>query len=162
KQMGVALHTFHDQKKFFPSGGEGTSYGGLPGPGPAVGATVFDKQSLFLQLLPFMEQGELYNAYNQNFYYNDTTNAPRNAPRVARSSGIATPTSLSPTNPLRQASGVDSAGYAYTDYGATVHPDIDPTTGGRNKTLRADGALHADNLANGIGQPASAIVDGLS
>jgi prepilin-type N-terminal cleavage/methylation domain-containing protein/prepilin-type processing-associated H-X9-DG protein len=157
KQMGVALHTHLDQKGYFPSGGEGTSYAGLPGPGPAAGTTVFDKQSLFLSLLPYMEQGDIASQYDPTFYYNDPAAPNNNA--VAQTVVKAF---LCPTNPLRPASGQDSLGYAYTDYGATVYTDIDPTTGGRNKTLRADGALHANNLANGQGVSAGAITDGLS
>jgi prepilin-type N-terminal cleavage/methylation domain-containing protein/prepilin-type processing-associated H-X9-DG protein len=157
-QMGRALHTYLDGKGYFPSGGEGTSYGGNPGPGPAQGSTVFDKQSLFTNLLPYLEQDDIAGQYNPNFYYNDVANAPQNQ-QVA---STVIKTFLCPSNPLRPASGVDSLGYAYTDYGATVYTDIDPTTGGRNKTLRADGALHANNLTNGQGQAVGAMTDGLS
>jgi prepilin-type N-terminal cleavage/methylation domain-containing protein/prepilin-type processing-associated H-X9-DG protein len=158
RSMGQALHTHLDHKGTFPSGGEGTSYGGNPGPGPAVGATVFDKVSLFTRLLPFIEAEDVADNYNPAFTYNDAANAPGNV--VVAQTVIKT--YLCPSNPLRPASGVDSAGYGYTDYGPTVYTDIDPTTGGRNKNLRADGALHADNLADGQGIPITAIVDGLT
>jgi prepilin-type N-terminal cleavage/methylation domain-containing protein len=157
-QMGLALHTYADQKGGFPSGGEGTSYGGNPGPGPAPGATVFDKTSLFTNILPFLEHEDVAANYNPAFYYNDGVNAPENV--VVAQTVIKT--YLCPSNPLRPSSGQDSAGYGYTDYGATVYTDIDPITGGRNKNLRADGALHANNLANGAVIPVTAIVDGLS
>jgi prepilin-type processing-associated H-X9-DG protein len=55
------------------------------------------------------------------------------------------PAFLCPSSSLRPFSGVDSAGYGYTDYGPTVYTDIDPTTGVRNRFTRMDGALRAIN-----------------
>src|SRR6185437_13351513 len=51
-------------------------------------------------------------------------------------------TFLCPSNALRPATGRDSQGFGYTDYGPTVYTDIDPSTGLRNKATRTNGALH--------------------
>jgi type II secretory pathway pseudopilin PulG len=54
RQLGVALHTYYDSHKAFPSGGEGTDYFQNPP------ATVFDNHSLFTLLLPYLEAEETY------------------------------------------------------------------------------------------------------
>jgi prepilin-type N-terminal cleavage/methylation domain-containing protein/prepilin-type processing-associated H-X9-DG protein len=113
-------------------------------------------QSLFTRILPYIEQQELADAYNLNFNYNDTTNAPKNVLTAQN----AIPTFLCPTNPLRPASGLDSSGYGYTDYGPTVYCDIDPATGVRNKNSRMNGALHG--TPDGKGVTLADIPDGLS
>jgi prepilin-type N-terminal cleavage/methylation domain-containing protein/prepilin-type processing-associated H-X9-DG protein len=125
-----------------------TSTLGGPGFGPA--------QSIFTRMLPFLEYDELGSQYNLSFAYNDVTNAPQNT-IVAKN---AIPTFLCPNNPLRPASGLDSAGFGYTDYGATVYTDIDPQTGVRNKNTRMNGALHG--TTDGRGTTQADIPDGLS
>jgi len=172
KQMGLALHNYHDQYRAFPSGGEGTD--------PVAKKTVFDKHSVFTLMLPFIEADDVYGQMNLNMFYNDTLNQPAtvyNDPTTGTITNVIAaqqviPTYLCPSNPLRPASGKDSAGYGYTDYGPTVYTDIDPTTGARNKTTRMDGALRAINRSVAT-LPANApsggpntkigdIVDGLS
>jgi len=145
RQMGIAIHNFQDQHKFFPSGGEGTDFTTAPP------STIFDMHSVFTNLLPYIEYDDVYNQFDLRYLYNDPA-APQN--QVAAQHPI--PTFLCPSNPLRPASGVDSAGYGYTDYGPTVYTDIDPVTGGRNKFTRANGALHVGGTKLGD------ITDGLS
>ena len=126
----------------------GATFTTSTGTGPAA-------QSLFVRLLPFVEQQELADAYNINKAYNDPA-APNNA-AVAQN---AVQTFLCPTNPLRPASGLDSSGYGYTDYGPTVYTDIDPKTGVRNKNSRMNGALHG--TPDGKGITLADLPDGLS
>jgi prepilin-type N-terminal cleavage/methylation domain-containing protein/prepilin-type processing-associated H-X9-DG protein len=184
KQMGIALHLYLDQHKAFPSGGEGTDYAAAPpatvfyGPttGAAAAATTAypagytPQASIFTLLLPFIEQQDVFDmigsASNLNLWYNDqgpasappfvTVGPPAVYTQYALAAHNAVPTYLCPSNPLRPASGLDSQGYGYTDYGPTVYTDIDPVTGGRNKTTRMDGALHAGGTKLGD------ISDGLS
>jgi prepilin-type N-terminal cleavage/methylation domain-containing protein/prepilin-type processing-associated H-X9-DG protein len=174
KQMGLALHNYADQHKFFPSGGEGTNFTTTPPSTefegypyfstpwyPAIvtlnsGAQVTDSRpmSLFTQMLPFMEHQDVYNLIDTRFYYNDPA-VPQN--QVAAKYVI--PSFLCPSNPLRPNSGADSLGYGYTDYGPTVYSDIDPTPGAtviRNKATRMNGGLHVGQVR------VTDITDGLS
>jgi prepilin-type N-terminal cleavage/methylation domain-containing protein/prepilin-type processing-associated H-X9-DG protein len=129
-----------------------------------LGDTIFDVQSLFTNLLPYVEAGDSTGTaanglltYNYDLPYNHPNQPDQNFAKRAIN------TFLCPTNPLRPASGVDSQGYGYTDYGSTAYTDIDPNTGIRTKGattvaaeltggtatyltsggFRADGALHA-------------------
>ena len=104
RQMGIALHAYHDSNKCFPSSGEVAD---TNGPGGVY--TGFAVQSMFTLLLPFMEHGDLFTAYDiQNPYNGSAGNKA-----VAQN---AVPEFLCPTNPVRPKSGVDSFGYGYTDY----------------------------------------------
>jgi prepilin-type N-terminal cleavage/methylation domain-containing protein/prepilin-type processing-associated H-X9-DG protein len=173
KQMGLALHNYHDQYKKFPSGGEGTDYPFSP-PAGVLAGTVFDRHSLFTFMLPFIENDDVFTQMNLSLYYNDpaqptTTYAdPTTGTTVAYNAAQQViPTFLCPSNPLRPASGRDSLGYGYTDYGPTVYTDIDPVTGGRNKGNRVDGGLRAITRAGAMsnGGPNNSvgdITDGMS
>jgi prepilin-type N-terminal cleavage/methylation domain-containing protein/prepilin-type processing-associated H-X9-DG protein len=115
--------------------GVGTVIGG--GGAQGLGGTIFDVQSLFTNILPYVEAGDSSGtAANGNLVYN--FDLPYNHPNQPDQSFAkrAINTFLCPTNPLRPASGTDSRGYGYTDYGATTYTDIDPNTG-----LRAKGSV---------------------
>jgi prepilin-type N-terminal cleavage/methylation domain-containing protein/prepilin-type processing-associated H-X9-DG protein len=102
-----------------------------------LGATIFDIQSLFTNILPYVEAGDSTgSAANGNLTFN--YDLPYNHPSQPdlNFAKRAINTFLCPTNPLRPASGVDSQGYGYTDYGPTPYTDIDPNTG-----LRAKGSV---------------------
>jgi prepilin-type processing-associated H-X9-DG protein len=144
---------------FYPNGVDtagiaGQQINGVPA-GVVLGAAPFTTQSVFTRLLPFMDGDYATLAYNLTYPYNDTT-APQN--QVAAQTVIKQ--FLCPTNPLRPENGVDSAGYAYTDYGPTVYTDIDPVTGVRNKNSRMNGALRG--TPDGRGTTEADIPDGLS
>jgi prepilin-type N-terminal cleavage/methylation domain-containing protein/prepilin-type processing-associated H-X9-DG protein len=113
-------------------------------------------QSVFARILSFVEAEDLAGQYNLQYQYNDATNATNNV-YVAQT---AIKVFLCPANPLRPDSGLDSSGYGYTDYGATVYTDIDPVTGARNKAARNSGALRG--TADGRGTTIADISDGLS
>lgn len=135
-QMGLALHTFHDQHKCFPNGGEATNFQADPATAPnPPGQTRFDYHSVFTHLLPYIEQEDLFEPIDLTQPYNSPTQPG------AASFQTAVSTYLCPSNPLRPSSGLDSSGYGYTDYGPTVYTDIDPSTGGRNKYTRMEGAI---------------------
>jgi prepilin-type N-terminal cleavage/methylation domain-containing protein/prepilin-type processing-associated H-X9-DG protein len=130
KQQGIALHNYADTFNILPSGGEGTNWAVAP-----AGPSQFDLQSTFTLMLPYIEQGNVFNMMNMAYAYNDPR-WPGN--QVAAQTAIAI--YVCPSNPWRQ-SAVDSMGYGCTDYGPTCYTDIDPVTGLRNKPTRADGAL---------------------
>lgn len=102
-------------------------------------------------ILPYIDQQELFDAVDNRYFYNDAVNNP-----LAPGKQVV-PTYLCPTNPLRPKTGLDSLGYGYTDYGATVYTNIDPTGASfNNGNWRVSGGLHAGGSA-----PAQ-IIDGLS
>ena len=114
--------------------------------------------SALYYILPYIEQQEVYDTVDNRYFYNDTANQPvATNPSVGAPGTQVIPTYLCPTNPLRPKSGMDSMGYGYTDYGATVYTNIDPNGVLFNSpTLRVSGGLHA-----GGSSPAE-IVDGTS
>jgi prepilin-type processing-associated H-X9-DG protein len=83
-------------------------------------------------ILPFVEQQEAYDIVDTNYFYNSTQNQSSGT-AVGVAAGFngagqqVIPTYLCPTNPLRPRNGMDSLGFGYTDYGATVYTNIDPT-----------------------------------
>lgn len=143
RQIGSAIGQFEQTKSRLPSGGEGTAY-----TQPGVPLTVFELQSTFTQLLPYLEEAALTAEMNANFAYNDAA-WPNN--QVAAKAVL--PSFLCPSNGGRVP---DPAGYGCTDYMPVVYTDIDPITGIRNPAARRDGALVLG------GAPAAKIVDGLS
>ena len=146
-------------KTWFYPNANATFTPGTPGHAPGstdANAGPYVTQSLFTRLLPYMEQDDLAGAYNFAFAYNDTANAPGNA-AVAQN---AIPSFLCPSNPLRPDNGLDSQGFGYTDYGATVYTDIDPVTGVKNKNARVAGALRGTRDGRGI--TLASLPDGLS
>jgi prepilin-type N-terminal cleavage/methylation domain-containing protein/prepilin-type processing-associated H-X9-DG protein len=143
RSMGQAMHTYHDRNGAFPTSGEGCTF-------PQIGAsaTAFDRQSFFTMILPYIEGGDIYNSYDLNFCYNDTTNAPNN--KVVAQTVI--PTYLCPTNPIRPSHGRDSLGYGYCDYMPISYVDISPAanvvgTTIRDKTQRSPGGLQIADAA---------------
>jgi prepilin-type N-terminal cleavage/methylation domain-containing protein/prepilin-type processing-associated H-X9-DG protein len=176
QQMGRAIATYQDHNQgHYPDAGEGTQYydstnalnwiikdsppGGNGANTPPTKFLPYDydntlpAQSVFTRLLPFLE-GIPAERFDVTQFYN-TTGSSNSA--IAKT---AVSVYLCPNNPLRPASGVDSQGYGYTDYGATVYTDISPTTGVRDKTTRCNGALHG--TLDGKGPTDADIPDGKS
>jgi prepilin-type processing-associated H-X9-DG protein len=127
KQIGLAIHNYHDTYKIFPSSGEG-----IP-PGGAAGSRDFDLHSTWTQLLPFIEQDNVFRLFNLNYAYNDSR-APQN--QVAAKTKINT--YLCPS-----AAGMedDPYGYGQGHYMPVAYTDIDPATGLRNRATQVAGAL---------------------
>jgi prepilin-type N-terminal cleavage/methylation domain-containing protein/prepilin-type processing-associated H-X9-DG protein len=112
-------------------------------------------QSLFTRLLPYMEHSDVFNMMDLRYAYNDPAGVTGSGTNIL-AAGTVIPSYLCPTNPLRPDKGIDSQGFAYVDYGATVYCDIDPLTGVRNKATRMNGGLR------GGGSRLSDITDGTS
>lgn len=68
KQLGLACHNYADANQCFPMGG----FVGNPTTGVFAGATW--EHGYLVCLLPYFEQGPLYQAYNQNVRYTDAPN----------------------------------------------------------------------------------------
>jgi prepilin-type N-terminal cleavage/methylation domain-containing protein/prepilin-type processing-associated H-X9-DG protein len=105
RQIGIALHAYHDANRCFPTSGEALSSTG--------NGTGFYLHSTFTLLLPYLEHGDIYNNISLNYAYNDTTNAPTAHLNAFKA---AIPSFVCPTNPLRPRTSQDSQGYGYVDY----------------------------------------------
>src|SRR5713226_5862559 len=97
KQIGLALHNYHDQNKYFPSSGEVVA-------GDQI-STTFNIHSMFTWILPFMEHNDIFLQFDMTRYYNDPANQAAAQNVVAEY--------LCPSNPLRPKSGRDVLGYGY-------------------------------------------------
>jgi prepilin-type processing-associated H-X9-DG protein len=152
--MGLAIQNFNSTFGTLPGGGEGTDFVNFP-----YGPSQFDPFSFFTVILPFVEQQNVYNMMTVATYYESSSN------NIAASQSVIK-VFLCPSNALRPSSGRDNEGYGYTDYGPTVYTDIDPVTGLRNTSTRANGALHwvGKNAAPGQlgGSRLAEITDGTS
>ena len=143
KQIGLAIHNYESTYSRFPSAGEYTD------------ETAADRRyfpvSLYVALLPFVEQANIYGQWNMNFHYTNPANAPL-AKKVV-------PGYVCPSNALTQ---VDALGYGTSDYMPIAYTDIDPITGARNPSV-AGVALNADrNGALGQCRKMSDSTDGTS
>jgi prepilin-type N-terminal cleavage/methylation domain-containing protein/prepilin-type processing-associated H-X9-DG protein len=142
-QMGKALHTYHDGNRCFPCSGEALNSQGVN--------TGFYMHSAYTHLLPYLEQGDIYNQININYAYNDP--AAPTSHQAAFKTGIAT--FLCPTNPLRPKSGVDSVGYGYVDYMIVNYTNLyDPTVAG--SSISSGLATSTNVIGNGIGYTSTA------
>jgi prepilin-type N-terminal cleavage/methylation domain-containing protein len=72
KQLGIALHAYHDANNKLPPGAQAAV---LPKPNPTNTTTTFSGTSWLVFILPYMEQGPLYQRYDFTQAYNSATNA---------------------------------------------------------------------------------------
>jgi prepilin-type N-terminal cleavage/methylation domain-containing protein/prepilin-type processing-associated H-X9-DG protein len=159
KQMGLALHNYESANSCFPPSGESTNFL-VPSGTFAKTQFVDGGWSALARILPFMEGGSSFNAFNFAVDYNEATGM--------NFTGCSTVVSVficpsSQRQPDGGTDGVDpndpitsfySRGYGMDDYGPTCYTDIDPlgqigadghnypATPYRNKFSRADGLLH--------------------
>jgi prepilin-type N-terminal cleavage/methylation domain-containing protein len=131
RQQGIAIHNHIDTFKKLPSGGEGTDYSVA---GKAT--TVFDLQSTFTQLLPFMEETTVAKQMDLKYAYDDKRMTKNAIAAKNRISSFECPaTAFDDEDPKK---------FGRTDYMPSCYTDIDPATGVRNTSnvkLRMDGAL---------------------
>ena len=154
KQSGLACLNFESTNSALPSPGIGTDYT----QNPPVTSFLDGPWSVYQRLLPYLEQGALFNAVNVSLSYNEKSGANYTTagtvlsvllcPSVQRKPGGQ----LDGTDP-NDAVTADGHGYAFCDYGPTPWTDIDPlgqtgqpggtaTAPYRNTGARIDGALH--------------------
>ena len=138
KQMGIAIHTHYDQKKLYPTSGEGFDPA-QPLAGPLGNGTQFATHSFFTAILPFIEHSDIYQGIDQTKTYNDPVNAIQFKQAVS--------TYLCPSNPIRPKNGVDSLNYGYTDYMPVAYVDISATRTGnlRDQTLPNKSPVHSSS-----------------
>src|SRR5262245_38928249 len=162
KQIGLAIHNYASANgDYLPTGGEGT--------GPDTGGgvkTVMDNTSTWTQLLPYLEQNNVYVQIDTSIRYSQQV-ANQNAGNLAivdSGAGNIAPfnavikTYVCPSNPSQGSSGRDSQGFGICDYMPTVYTDIDPITGLRWQATsasangRVPGLLHATGVRGASGQ----------
>jgi prepilin-type N-terminal cleavage/methylation domain-containing protein/prepilin-type processing-associated H-X9-DG protein len=156
KQIGLALHNYESSVGAFPPAGQGTNFTASP---PAT--TFIDGAGVFVRILPYIEGGNVSNAYNFSLDYNHISASNKTACATVIQSYIC------PSSNRAGRGGVDmpdpaeaslppglQMGYGFQDYGAPCYTDIDALgrTGGagstqvtpyRNNFDRADGLLKA-------------------
>ena len=113
KQLGLAIFNYESTYSRFPSCGRGMDF-------RMINLRAFPV-STFTAILPFVDQGPLYNLYDFNFHYTNSNNS-KNA-TVARTKITSF---LCPTNGNTDA---DKLGYGLTDYMPVAFVDLDPVTG---------------------------------
>lgn len=69
KQLGLALHNYHDTNKYFPAGAEGSVYAI-----PRSGTTRVMGTSWLVYILPGIEQNNVYKQYSFALGYNSANN----------------------------------------------------------------------------------------
>jgi prepilin-type processing-associated H-X9-DG protein len=150
KQLGLAVMNYEGAYGVLPTGGEGTNFSASPpgtdfdnnNPNNWNGSVIKNYHSTQTYLLPYIEQGPLFQQINLSAYYNGQA-AFKNTVKT-----FVCPSCPGPT--------ADSSGFGYCHYSPTVYTDIDPVTGVRNKPTRKNGALH------GGGSRLADITDGTS
>lgn len=125
KQIGLGIHNYESTYSRFPSAGEYTDNSTID--------RRFFPVSLYVAILPFVEQANIYSQWNMNVHYTNAANA-----NLAKSK---VPGYVCPSNALTQ---IDSLGYGTSDYMPIAYTDIDPITGARNG-LVAGSVLNADS-----------------
>jgi len=86
KQLGLALHNYHDVFRVFPIN-YSQSAQGPNGPSGNSGDNNSRQCSWMALILPYIEQSSLYNSINWNLGMKDTGGAPTSNARVAQHSG---------------------------------------------------------------------------
>ena len=147
KQIGLALHNYESTYNRFPSGGEGTD-------SEAIVRRLFPV-SAFVACLPFLEQAPLYQSFNFQYHYTNSSNSQN-----AIASRTSVPAFQCPSNGFGRR---DLLNYGQVDYMPSVYTDINPANGNRNK-MRSGVALNSDvdGAMPLFGLKAGSFTDGLS
>jgi prepilin-type N-terminal cleavage/methylation domain-containing protein len=159
KQLGLAIHNY--ESTFLKCVSPGL-YLNNSGTASATNPRPFNvfPTSMFTAVLPYIDQGPLYNQWNFSHHYNSaTTNAgtPLNT-NLAKS--YIDPF-LCPSNGNFTKAG--AGGFGQTDYLPVAYTDIDPTTGGRNGATSAAPNQAKDAMLGGPGKAGfNDTIDGLS
>jgi prepilin-type N-terminal cleavage/methylation domain-containing protein len=157
RQQGLGVFNYEAAYKLLPASGQGiTPNFWLPTSAPSY-VEELSATSLYVTILPFIEQGNLYNQMNPKFAYNDTRSstlpAAQNPHLLASKNEIAIyrcPSSIVADN------NKDPFGYGRTDYYAPCSTDIDITTQLRNRATTVEGVLGYYPIKMGT------VVDGMS
>ena len=148
KQMGLALHNYHETSNQFP----------LPGllnvnPGAAVGVGgLLTTSNWSVATLPFMDQAPVYNLYNSNLSAFDPANAPAVQTKLAAylCPSAPRPSSQTYTIPSAFTGGLVTANLTMTDGGATDYVATTRVRGAFLNIVRnTSGSSDADGWGKG-------------
>jgi prepilin-type N-terminal cleavage/methylation domain-containing protein/prepilin-type processing-associated H-X9-DG protein len=109
KQLGIAVHAFHDANNALPA----TRYYAPPGTNPATRgiAPIYDTLSGFVYLLPYVEQGPLKDSiFNDPTFINGTAGSPWNSSNFPQWN-VVVPVFQCPSDSAGTASGVAPRNY---------------------------------------------------
>lgn len=147
KQMGLAAHNYESTYSRFPSSGESTDESTSPT------TRRFTAASFFLSILPYVDQGAVYNSWNFNSHYTAGGNPALAATKINAF--------VCPSNGV---TGPDSQGYGRTDYMPVAYVDYD-ATGWRGGVVGTyQGNVQGIDRAGALGfyNPIANTTDGLS
>ncbi len=149
KQMGLGIMNYESSATRLPSAGEGENFG------------IIDRQinqSLFVAILPQIDQAPVYDQFNLNYHY---SNSALSNNKAAASTKIAM--FLCPSNSLTQPEPTALGGFGQTDYMPVAYTDLDPTTGVRNKhVVGVSLGATQDSMLGLYGNKISDVTDGTS
>jgi prepilin-type N-terminal cleavage/methylation domain-containing protein/prepilin-type processing-associated H-X9-DG protein len=109
KQLGLGLHNYLSTYGYFPTSGEG--------PNSTNQYSTFDTVSTYTQLLPFVEQDNVYKLMNENYFYNDSRFPGGQAGAKAQPKFFLCPSGAAQADPQ---------GYGQCDYMPIAYTDIVP------------------------------------
>ncbi len=149
KQMGLALHSYHDTFQRFPLPGLLCVN---PGTGAGVGG-LLTTSNWSLATLPYMDQAPLYNQYNFNFSAYEAVNTAAVQARIPAylcPSAARTDSVISYTLPAALAGGLVTANLTLTNAGATDYVAITRVRPAfLNIVLNTSGTTDLDGWAKG-------------
>jgi prepilin-type N-terminal cleavage/methylation domain-containing protein len=153
KQLGLAAANYESTFTRFPASGKGINF-------QIINLQAFPV-STFTQLLPYTDQSPVYNQFNFNVHYSNSS-----VSNNAAAARTKVPAFLCPSNAITTN---DALGYGQADYMPVAFVDIDPVTGVRNGQNGVVGGANGTTLgasqdsAFGLfANPISYTTDGLS
>ena len=149
KQMGLGIMNYESSSTRLPSAGEGEDFANI---------NRHINQSLFVAILPQIDQTPVYDQFNFNYHYSNSANSTN---RNAASTKIAM--FLCPSNSLTQPEPTALGGFGQTDYMPVAYTDLDPVTGVRNKhTIGTSLGATQDSMLGLYGNKIADCMDGTS
>ena len=149
KQMGLGIHNYESTFSRLPSSGEGHS------PAAGVCQRIMFPVSMFTAILPYIDQGPLYNKFNFSEHYSSPTNAPNAKANIGAF--------VCPSNAITKP---DPLGFGNVDYMPVSYTDLSPVTGLRNKSVSGSTPCVNNDAKGGAlglyGNKMGDITDGMS
>ncbi|QDU09258.1 DUF1559 domain-containing protein [Gimesia aquarii] len=162
KQIGLALHNYHDTHRVFPPA---TINGGLNGCTAVQGSSPLLNHTCYQMLLPFMDQANLYNQFNWSIPSGRASHGSgcsTAAPTTDQYSIVTSPVPIfvCPSDPGTQSHSTTSADYYIAPGWRTSYGVVNYTTGGgggswaanadtRKGTLGPNGAAKFRDITDG-------------